>query len=425
MNETFFRRLLEINRQMAENRALEPLLRVTMQNALELLDAESGYLVLLNADGQLDFRVKMDRAGNELAHPEEQISSSIFNKVIETREPLLINDAILDPSLSAAESVRALQLRSVMCAPLLARGTLLGAIYVENRSTANVFKASEVDSLVIFANQAAISIENAMLNDELEARVQARTAELEAALRQLERSWAEAVEANRIRTMVLGNVAHDVRAPIALSISALAAIREGAFGSVNTKQRDWIERALKSMNHAIALTADLFDLMKAEMGELVIHREPVEIAAFLNETFRVAESLRWQEGVVFDMVLGDDLPVLEIDPTRIKQVIMNLLTNAQKFTHKGSVVLYAQRDANKDALLIGVRDTGDGVPLHLSEAIFQRFQQASPDAEKRRQGTGLGLAICRELVERHGGRIWLEPSERGSDFRFTLPLNGA
>ena len=122
MDEVFFKKLLEISRHMAENRALNPLLNYAMQIALELLDAERGYLVLLNEDRSLDFRVKMDQNGNELEHPEEQISYSILNKVVSTNEPLVITDALLDPSLQNSDSVQALQLRSVMCAPLTAKG---------------------------------------------------------------------------------------------------------------------------------------------------------------------------------------------------------------------------------------------------------------------------------------------------------------
>ena len=421
MDVNFLRQLLDITRQMAENRALDPLLQYTMQKALTLLNAEKGYLVLADADQKINFKVKIDRDGNELEDPEGQISYSILNKVVSKGKPLVINDALIDPSFKNSDSVRDLQLRAVMCAPLIARGGTIGALYIENRQSANVFEDEDIEPLLAFANQAAIAIENAILNDELEARVAARTAELEQAMHQVERSWMEAVEANRVRTMVLGNVAHDMRSPIALGVSALSAMRDGAFGELTPKQMQWVDRTLDSMQHAIALTGDIFDLMKAEMGELVIHEDATNMRDFLDNIYNVAELMPWAKGVRFTRVIPDEMPILSIDSTRIKQVIFNLLSNAQKFTEQGEVTLYAQvEDAN---LIIGVRDTGPGISSELVEKIFDRFQQGTQSRETRKQGTGLGLAICRELVNRHGGQIHVKSElGQGSDFQFSLPL---
>lgn len=424
MDVTFLQQLLDISRQMAENRALDPLLQYTMQNALELIGAERGYLVLVDEDGKLDFRVKIDHEGNELEHPEEQISYSILSKVTRTSRSLVINDAMFDPALKDSDSVQSLQLRSVMCAPLIARERAIGAIYVENRTNANIFEDEDVQPLELFANQAAVAIENAILNDRLEARVAQRTQELKEVNNQLEASWMEAVEANRVRTMILGNVAHDMRSPIALSVSALTAIRDGSFGTLSQKQSQWLERALNALEHAIQLTGDIFDLMKAEMNALVIHREVVDLEGYLMEMKAVGDGIPWHSGVDFRLEIRSALPeAIALDPTRIKQVILNLLSNAQKFTERGEVVLYADLHDDGNNVLIGVKDSGSGIDDAQLAHIFERFRQATPDSALRRAGTGLGLAICRELVERHGGKI--DVSSRvgfGTDFYFTLPI---
>jgi len=149
-----------------------------MTVAIDLFGAEYGYLVLLGDNYHLEFRVRQDKDGNKLGEPEEQISHTIFEKVIKNSKSLVIADAILAPDFQDAESVKSLQLRSVMCVPLIARGRTLGAIYLENRSEESVFEDQDIKPLEYFAAQAAISIENAMLNNELESRVEARTAEL-------------------------------------------------------------------------------------------------------------------------------------------------------------------------------------------------------------------------------------------------------
>ena len=179
MNEAFLEKLLDISRKLAENRLLDPLLEYAMSVALDLFHAERGYLVLLNQDdNHLDFRVRQDRHGKPLGEPDEQISHTIFEKAIKTGESLVIANARTDADFRHADSVTALQLQSVMCVPLISRGNTIGAIYLENRSESAVFTEEDLKPLEYFAAQAAISIENAILNDELETRVAERTAEL-------------------------------------------------------------------------------------------------------------------------------------------------------------------------------------------------------------------------------------------------------
>jgi len=422
MNEDFLEHLLEISKSMAETRVLGPLLKYAIGVAIELVNAERGYLVLQSTDGSLDFRVKQDRAGNELESPEDQISHSMLNKVMNTMQPLVVTDAMVDPSFQNAKSVHTLQLRSVMCVPLISRGVSIGVIYVENRSNANIFEKDSVKPLTFFANHAAVAIENAILNDNLEMRVRERTLELEQAKAQIEQSFTEVVEANRIRTMFLGNVAHDIRSPLGMVVGALSLMSEGEFGPLTADQAEWIDKSLQSAQHIIKLTDDFFDLTKIEMGRLAIYSQPVELISYLQGLYEIGESLPWKDDVQFKLEITDDLPELSLDKTRIHQVVLNLLSNASKFTEHGTVTLHA--NANDKFAIIGVHDTGKGIPEDKLNTVFERFQQIDSDSTKEERGTGLGLAICKELVTLHGGEIWVESElGKGSDFIFTLPIH--
>jgi len=174
MDSDNLRKLLDIGRQLAENRNLSPLLESAINLAIDLLGGEFGYLVLVG-DENLEFRVGLDKNGAHLQEPHEQISRTIFDEVIQSGKGIITEDA-LDNFDTA--SVLELQLRSVVCAPLISHGKILGAIYIENRTVSNIFDASDLELLEYFAAQAAVSIENASLNDDLEALVEARTAEL-------------------------------------------------------------------------------------------------------------------------------------------------------------------------------------------------------------------------------------------------------
>ncbi|HLF91653.1 MAG TPA: diguanylate cyclase [Anaerolineales bacterium] len=206
LNQETLHKLLEISRSMAENRALDPLLKFAVRVSLELFHAEYGYLILVDEDGALNFHVRQDKYGVELPEPNGQISHTILEKVIQKQESLIIADAILDPEFQTSKSVQALQLRSVMCVPMISRGTLLGAIYIENRSEKQLFTHDDLLPLQYFAAQAAIAIENAILNEDLEQRVRQRTAQHEQTNIQLE----EEINARKQIEIELRKLSHAV-----------------------------------------------------------------------------------------------------------------------------------------------------------------------------------------------------------------------
>jgi len=309
--------------------------------------------------------------------------------------------------------------------PLISRGETIGAIYVDNREVRGRFNESDLQPLTLFANQAAVAIENATLNDELEKRVNARTRELEHALVEIESSWTKAVEANRMRTEMLSYIAHDMRAPLNVVTLSLGLLQDEIPNRLSGTQREWVTKSIDAVDHVLRLANDLLDLAKIEAGGMKMYRETVTLGNFLQHVYQVGQGLRWPEAVAFRLESAPGLPTVHIDPVRIQQVVLNLLTNAIKHTSHGSVTLHARVEADRNEVIIGVTDTGDGIAQEDIDRLFERFGQIDGDLARRRLGTGLGLVICRELVEMHHGRIWVESTAgAGSSFLFALPLNG-
>jgi GAF domain-containing protein len=185
MRDDLLEHILAVSRRMAETRALTPLLNYVMDEAIALVGAERGYVVLVHPDGVLDIRVKRGMGGEDLESGEDQVSVSILTRVVGDGEPLVLRDAMNDSRFGSSDSVFILGLRSIMCVPLVSRGDTIGAIYVENRSIRDRFSEADLPPLTLFANQAAVEIENARLfsalqsaHDELEIRVEERTSEL-------------------------------------------------------------------------------------------------------------------------------------------------------------------------------------------------------------------------------------------------------
>ena len=418
----FLEKLLAISHKMAETRELVPLLEYTIDAALELFNGEFGYVVLQRDDGSLDFQVYRDQHGNIIKDPEEQISHSILTQVLKEMRPVLIADAISHPDLKASTSVQNLQLRSVMCVPLISRSKLIGAIYIENRAEVDQFTDNSLNMLEIFAGQAAVAIDNALLNSVLELRVAERTAELEDALKHLESNWLEAVEFNRIQNEVLANVAHDLRAPLSTVSSALYMLEDMFPENMEEDQKTLIAVAIRTIEHVHKLTDDFFDVTRLQAGQLQIFTEEMDAYTYVRQIYEVGTALPWPKDVTFRVDLETNLPSIHVDATRIKQVVMNLLSNALKFTEKGSVTLYSRLSEDSEHVYIGVRDTGIGIKEADFERIFERLHQSGGIAD-RQKGGGLGLSISRELVNLHGGEIDVRSTYgEGSDFFFKLPV---
>lgn len=423
MEQGLLEQILHISRRMAQTRSLMPLLNNVVDEAIKLVGAERGYVVLTKPDGSWNFQIQRHLPGKAVDHAEEEVSKSVLDQVVQSGQPALLKDAMHDPRFGKADSVIFLGLRSIVCVPMITRGETIGAIYVENRSVKNCFQEQDQSALQLFANQVAVSIENAALNEDLEARVTQRTKELNAAKIHLERSWSEAVEANRLKTVWLGNVAHDVSSPLTVVSGALSLLKKGTLGELNEAQQEWVGKALRAIKHTNSLINDLLSFSKIDAGSLTLDRQYFSLEAILDNVFDMAQGLPWSEDVTLHLKAPPMLPMVFVDPLRINQVLLNLMDNAHKFTISGNVTLEAFYSPGDNRIELSVTDTGIGIAPDKLDCLFERFQQVDDNPQRRRQGSGLGLAICRELVELHDGHIWVESTLGiGSSFRFTLPV---
>ncbi|HEY9075393.1 MAG TPA: ATP-binding protein [Anaerolineaceae bacterium] len=223
-------------------------------------------------------------------------------------------------------------------------------------------------------------------------------------------------------------VSHELRTPLAL-ISGFSEVMYNSpeiYGDVTwtpTMRRD-IAQIYHNSNHLLEMVDDILNLSRFEVAGFTISLEDVDLNDLLSETAGIARDLFRTPAVRFITDFPSDLPVLRIDRTRIRQVILNLLNNARRFTEEGEVCLSAS--VTEQEVVIRVRDTGPGIPADKLTQIFQEFYQVEDHLLRKKGGSGLGLAICKHFVEIHGGHIWAESQVGvGSTFHFALPVGGA
>jgi signal transduction histidine kinase len=250
-----------------------------------------------------------------------------------------------------------------------------------------------------------------------------------------------AKESDRLKSEFISNMSHELRTPLNGIIGFAELLLMGIDGHLEGKAREDVEQIHECGKHLLNLINGILDFSTIEAGMMNVHREDTDVVALVEEIAPVARSLATKKLITYRQELQRGMPEVFIDRMRIKQVIFNLVSNACKFTDRGEVTLrvgllqdlpevagaFRQKFPTavvdpEDYFVIGVSDTGIGIAADQLDRIFQKFNQLDGSLPRTYGGTGLGLVISRQLVELHGGWIWVESvAGEGSHFHVVLP----
>jgi PAS domain S-box-containing protein len=251
--------------------------------------------------------------------------------------------------------------------------------------------------------------------------IQRRSRELEAANQELTIAWEAAKQADRVKSQFLASMSHELRTPLNAILNFTEFVSLGLLGDVNERQKDALDKSLSSGRHLLELINDVLDMTKIESGMMKLFVEDnVRLQPEFEQVISTTQTLLQDKSVRLVTDIDDDLPTVLGDRRRIRQVLLNLLSNAAKFTEEGSITFSVKyRDQH---LLFAVIDSGPGIAADEQALIFEPFKQTHAGIQHA-QGTGLGLPISRKLVEAHGGDLWVEsePGE-GAAFYVRLPI---
>lgn len=332
-------------------------------------------------------------------------SHSVIGKVAANMDPMLVNDTDLEPLYIANPYL--LDSRSEVAIPLRIGQRIVGVIDIQSTQV-HAFTQDDLSVLQSLADQVAVAIDNA------------RSYELSQQL------IKDLREVDQLKSQFLANMSHELRTPLNSIIGFSRVILKGIDGPVSEMQQQDLTAIYNSGQHLLGLINDILDLARIEAGKMELNFEEVHLADMATSVMSTAKGLVKEKPIQLLQHIPANMPTVRGDTMRVRQVLLNLISNASKFTDQGSIIVEASVQSGltgKMEALINVVDTGPGISIEDQKKLFQAFSQVDGSATRKSGGSGLGLSICANLVQLHGGRIGVHSAVgKGSTFWFTLPL---
>jgi signal transduction histidine kinase len=419
LERTVEERTRDLARSIAELRALSDVVRAVnstldlhvlltriVTHATELANADAGAIFRLNAmEGTFEL-VEASNMGSPLVNQLRSLRiashETAMGEAARTQKPVYLADMAAGPSYPLRETIVAAGFRGALIVPLIVPDATLGALVLVCRGVGD-FAPSVVELMSTFASQSALAMQNAALFQQLAEKS-----------RQLQL-------ASEHKSQFLANMSHELRTPLNAIIGYTELLVDGIYGELPDRPRGVLERVRENGGNLLALINDVLDLAKIESLQLTLSLEPYQIAPLVGNVLDAMHPLARAKGLSLIAKVPDDIPAGYGDARRLRQVLINLIGNAIKFTDEGKVEISVEVAGTR--LNVAVRDTGPGISPEDQEKIFEEFQQIDNSSTRRQGGTGLGLAISRRIVKMHGGHLSVVSAPgQGSIFHIDIPV---
>jgi signal transduction histidine kinase/DNA-binding response OmpR family regulator/HAMP domain-containing protein len=396
--------LSDLGQALTAQLSTDEILHEAYQKAFELVEATNFYVGLHDrAREEIAIRFNTSSAQADRQIPVLSADEGLSGYIVRTRRPVLLQENLMDwLSEHGIELIGELPL-SYLGVPLMVGEEVLGVMAVQSYSAERAYDEHDLDLLTTIASQTAIALQSARLFEE--------------ALETAERLR----EVDRLKSQFLANMSHELRTPLNSIIGFSRVVLKGIDGPVNDRQREDLEAIHSSGQHLLGLINDILDVSKIEAGKMELDFETVDLREVVSGVMSTAVALVKDKPIELQRSIPDDLPTITADERRVRQVLLNLVSNAGKFTKEGFIRVGAWVEG--DEVVLSVADSGIGISREQQERIFDPFTQTDASTTREHGGTGLGLTISRSFVQLHGGRIWVESVlGEGSTFYVALPI---
>jgi signal transduction histidine kinase len=398
----------EVGRAVSSTLDLETVLTTIVSRAVQLSGLDGGVVFEYDEAAEEFVHRAATESGGGLAEARRATrvrkGEGVVGRTAITLEPAQVPDITVPGVYESRLRDNLIEsgIRAILAVPMVRDDRLIGCLVV-SRNQAGDFPAETIELLRTFATQSALAIQNARLFREIEDKG-----------RQLE-------AASRHKSEFLANMSHELRTPLNAIIGFSEVLTERMFGELNEKQDEYLKDIYASGQHLLSLINDILDLSKIEAGRMELELSDFDLPQAIGNAVTLVRERAGRRGIALHQTVDQRLDQIRGDERKVKQVLLNLLSNALKFTPEGGRVDVRATVADGMAE-VSVTDTGIGIAPEDQETVFEEFRQVGT-ADKKVEGTGLGLALSRKFIGLHGGRIWVESRVgQGSTFTFTVPL---
>src|SRR5262249_2441151 len=387
------RALGEVGQAISSTLDLETVLNTIVSRAVQLSGLDGGVVFEYDEVPEEFVQRAMTDTSGALAEARRTTrirkGEGVLGRTAITLEPVQVADIALPGASEGRRRGIVIDsgVRAIVAVPMVREGHLIGCLAV-TRNQPGDFPAETIELLRTFATQSALAIQNARLFHEIEDKG-----------RQLE-------AASRHKSEFLANMSHELRTPLNAIIGFSEVLSDRTFAQLNEKQDEYLKHIYASGQHLLSLINDILDLSKIEAGRMELEVAEFSLPVAIDNALILVRERASRRGITLGRAIDDRVGMIRGDERKVKQVLLNLLSNALKFTPEGGRI--DVRAAVNDGMAeISVADTGVGIAPEDQEAIFEEFRQVGT-ADKKVEGTGLGLALSRKFIELHGGRIWVQ-----------------
>jgi signal transduction histidine kinase len=396
--------LTEVGRDVSATLELPTVLERIASHARDLLAADSSAVYLAQPGGQsLQAIVALGDIADEIKASPIQLGEGIIGDLAERKAAEMINEVNNDPRAVHIPGTPQISDERLMAAPLLSGDQASGMMAVWRTESGKLFTEADLRFLEGLARQGAIAIGNAHLYE------------------QAQEAQAAAEEASKAKSAFLANMSHELRTPLNAIIGFTRIVKRRGVDILAEKQLENLDKVLASAEHLLELINSILDIAKIEAGRVEVKPTTFDAGALVDTCITTTRPMIVPDQVGLVKDVAPDLPPIFSDQDKVKQILLNLLSNAAKFTHAGQITVSARRRG--ETLVVDVTDTGIGILEKDLERIFDEFQQADTSTTREYGGTGLGLSISRHLAQLLDGDLGATSSVGvGSTFTLTIPL---
>jgi GAF domain-containing protein/anti-sigma regulatory factor (Ser/Thr protein kinase) len=395
----------EVGRAVSSTLHLKVVLKTIVDRAVDLSASDAGSIFYYRQEvGRFELGETLGLEDGVVARYREldiAAGQTGLGEAIRNRQPLQVPDVMRRASNALRDAALEAGLHAALIVPLLGGEDALGALVLQRRRTGE-FPPSVINLMQSFADQSAIALENARLFEEIA------------------RKSREVEIVSQHKSQFVANMSHELRTPLAAILGYAELMQEGFYEPLGQKSLDALSRIRSNGKHLLGLINTVLDIAKIESGQFTLNMTEYAIESVVETVRSATESLAQNKKLALKTQVAKSLPIGLGDEQRLTQVLLNLVGNAIKFTDTGEVRVTAK--AVNGHFAVSVADTGPGIPSEHQTRIFDQFHQVDSSNTNAKGGTGLGLAIAKQIVEMHGGRIWVESTlGKGSTFQMELP----